>query len=135
MAKVSVLQDHAKKNNRSHLLDALLQSKTTESTPSTLSGFSALHLAVFFGHTEIVKALLDAGAKLGHTELGISVLELAEVMDDDCIVKLIKDKIDSSKVGAYKNDINLMFFSFKETDILTPPSNDLSLHKQRNALL
>lgn len=70
--------------------EQLLESKGLMAE-KTLDGFTPLHAAAFFGHTEVVDLLLAAGADpFATTEKNISPLELAETMGNTIIVDKLK---------------------------------------------
>jgi ankyrin repeat protein len=73
-------------------LDHLFQSKTNSISPP-LSGFTALHAAIVFGHISIVGKLLDAGANIdAKADNAITALDFAYAMGRPAIVELLLSK-------------------------------------------
>ncbi|GEM_PF-4858388 len=59
--------------------------------------FSTLHLAVFFGHTEIVSLLLRKGADVNHHLANGPILDIARIMGYKEIEKLIENHLNIEK--------------------------------------
>ena len=78
-ASVDILMDHAKTKDRNAALQALFHKKGVNQ--KTLADFSPLHAAAFFGHFDIVKALLLKDANPNAvTKNNLSALEFVETL-------------------------------------------------------
>lgn len=103
-ANIDVLLDCAKKENREAEVKQLLQSKGITSTE--LKGFTPLFAAIFWGHTEIVKMLIEQEVDLKRNADGqISGLEFAQAMNRKDIIVLLTSALEKT-VGHAEKDKN-----------------------------
>lgn len=92
-AKITILMNEAKRNDRDKVFNNILKSKYNNIIPSSLPNFTPLHAAIFFGHEKNVDALLNANADI-HAKTGeLSCLELARIMNHTKIINLLEDKL------------------------------------------
>lgn len=117
---VSTLTEYAKKQNRNEFLTKLLETKRTNITrmPVVLPAFTALHLSICLGQTEIVKLLLQNGADLNKKSMNISVFEMAEAMGNQEILDLLNE---------YKNKQNNVIINQPERSTTAVVSKGLDL--------
>lgn len=122
---IQILKEIAEKNNRQSELNLLFKNKRL--TKNTLSGFSALHAAAFYGHIECVKALLQAGVnRIVTTEMNITALELARAMGHTAIVDILKNPElkqelkDHEIKDSISYDKTQSFINKQDSDLLTP---------------
>lgn len=99
-AETQFLLDRASKNGKNITLQQAFEINNMGSLPATLQGFTPLHAAIFFGHDEVLKSLLDAGANIHATTGGLSCLEIARIMDNKKIVELLENRLDSENKSS-----------------------------------
>jgi len=88
-AITKILIDFATQKNRATEVTALLKSHNNNRLPKTISDFTPLHAAVFFGHLDIAKTLLEHGADVTKKTGGMSVMEIANAMGKRGMIDLI----------------------------------------------
>jgi len=106
-ADASVLIDKAGEKHRISYLRALFNEKKLTLKKGTLSGFTPLHAAAFFGHTEIVLQLLQSG-KVMPTEMaqgGITALDFAKAMNNTAVVEILEKLTPYNDIYALCTDL------------------------------
>lgn len=97
-ASVSVLQAGAAQFNKQQELNLLLAN-----SGKAFTNFTPLHAAAFFGHVDVVKALIAAGADINaKTSNGISAYQFAEALGHTKIVNIFKENFDPKSTQIYK---------------------------------
>lgn len=90
-ANTKVLLSHANIYNRKSSVELLLHREYRLAIPEYIPSMTALHMAAFFGHIDVVKLLLKNHADINlKSENGITALQMAEAMGHDQIVNIIK---------------------------------------------
>ena len=84
-----VLALHADKIGKIEEFTLFIKEKYNNSIPNDILDFTPLHLAVFFGHKECVRLLLDAGASPNPDGSVITPMELAKLNNDPDIISML----------------------------------------------
>ena len=88
-------------------LDALLQEEPEASREWSADGFTALHLAAFFGHVDAVRLLLDRGAApatASHNPMRVHPLHSAAAGRNGALVELLLERgceVNARQAGGY----------------------------------
>jgi ankyrin repeat protein len=88
-------------------LGALLEADASRAAAFAEDGFTALHLAAFFGHVEAVRLLLRHGAKLesvAENPMRVRPLHSAAASGDRAVVRLLVDAgadLDAKQEGGF----------------------------------
>lgn len=93
----TILLNQAKQQNRYQEVNSYFRSQHNGDLPDNISGFTALHLAVFFGHKEIVNILLDV-MKLDVVTMN-TLCDLAKVMNHVEILASLQSKNQFTQTG------------------------------------
>lgn len=92
MSMVTLL-NVALQKNRTDQIKKLFQDKKIDES-QRVDGFTPFHIAIYFGHTSIVKSLIAAGCDIHKkTEGNISALELALAMGHADVVEILQNKL------------------------------------------
>lgn len=108
-ASFNVLCCQAKKSGKEDIFKQALLANGILLPIAVLPNFTPLHGAIFFGHHEAVKILLDANANVKKEFGGLSCLKIAKLLGDNNIVALIENKIRENNRNSTKNIFS--FFS------------------------
>lgn len=97
------------------VVEKLIKAHCNDNLPETLMGFSALHIAVFFGHHEIAEMLCGRNANLTKKDHGISVIEVAMALGANYLITkiFIPSLLESSELDSIISDliINSIIYS------------------------
>jgi ankyrin repeat protein len=86
-ASSKILLTHALSLSREQEVKNLFQEKGV-AEDAVIDGFTPLHAAIFFGRTEVVKILIEAGCDINKTtQQGISAIDFARAMNQKDIIK------------------------------------------------
>lgn len=90
-ASVKILLNSASNHGRQNAVKKLFRDRGI-SDNHALEGFTPLHAAVFYGHIDIVRSLLSAGADIyQEAQSNISVLDLAKAMNNKDVIHLLEE--------------------------------------------
>lgn len=78
-ADISVLLTESERKKRKNSAEKLFQKSQWLKMPTTLN-FTALHMAAYYGHIDIVRTLIENGAMIDSSKEDISALEMAQAM-------------------------------------------------------
>lgn len=117
IAAIQVLMEFAEKKGFKKELSALLTHEGKINLPDTLPGFTALHLAAFFDHPDVVDVLLKSGAKITDTPSGISVIQLAEIMNNTQVVHRLNQAFIATEEVCEEQRYNIGFFALKQSPV------------------
>jgi ankyrin repeat protein len=134
------LIQHALENGCKHKkVEKLLNKNYKITTPDYIYGFSALHMAAYYGHTDLVRMLLDNHSDPRLTsDNNISVLEMAQVMGHREIATIItiqsyvllKNHSDSYR----RNAVNKFLQLANETQTLDSQENVIAVFVEIDTL-
>lgn len=138
-ADSSVLIKHAIKHKKQSSAEKLLRKNNKLGIPQYIPGMTALHMAAYYGHAELVKILIAEGANIHLTSSnGITALELAEAMGHRDIVSVLELQSYKSLLpycDPYRGDaINTLLQRVKESKSIENTEKEITIFKKMDVL-
>jgi len=92
-----------------------------------LENFTPLHMAVFFGHKHVVRALLENGFKNETTKEGISVFDLATAMNQKEIIDILRPIAEDVNLQTAKRTPASVIYQDPMGNWRTPSSSSVKI--------
>lgn len=123
-AMIKILRREAKKCGGLNKFNELLNKYSANVQQDKIPGFTPLLAAIFFGHDEIVKCLLDEGANRHHQFMGVSIFEIAHTINSPVLDRYFHKQAELLFDAINKGNLDMIDELAAEGFDLSPRNED-----------